>query len=115
MNEIERKFYDAWMEQEDESMIQPGFVIGPYKADFLINENTVVEIDGHESHKTKEQRSKDYKRERFLQGEGYIVVRFTGTEVYLEAEKCVEEAVKISCLFSEKIIDAYEKGQESIA
>ena len=52
----------------------------------------IVEIDGHESHKTKEQRYADYKRERFFLHRGYHVMRFTGSEVFVDPLKCVMEA-----------------------
>lgn len=110
MNEIEQRFYDAWISSEEPETIESGKVIGPYKVDFLIYGDAVIEIDGHDSHKTKEQRDYDYKRERYLQSQGYIVIRFMGTEVFLSANKCVEESINIACLFDEKIVDAFEEG-----
>lgn len=113
MNKIEKMFFDAWCDMGEEiSSIEPGAVVGPYKIDFLIYKNAVIEIDGHDTHKTKEQRDYDYKRERYLQKEGYIVIRFMGTEVFLSAKQCAEEAMRIACLFNEKIVDAFEKGVE---
>ena len=121
MNEIERKFYDAfcdyygiedfdiddcgetfvWIEEEK------GICFGNMQAQFPIGLNIVdfyfelelpisdilfaVEIDGHNYHKTKEQRYHDYMRERKLQAQGVIVVRFTASEVYVNAEACVDE------------------------
>ena len=113
MNEIEQRFYDAWIDYEEADSIEAEKVIGPYKVDFLVYETAVVEIDGHEFHKTKEQRDHDYKRERYLQSKGYIVIRFMGTEVFLSADKCVEETLTIARLFEEKIIDSFWKGHES--
>lgn len=55
----------------------------------------VVEIDGHEYHKTKEQRYHDYVRERKLQKNGYYIVRFMASEVYVNARKCIEELDEI--------------------
>lgn len=91
--------------------LEPGMIIGPYKVDFLYG-NCVIELDGYDFHKTKEQRDHDYKRERYLQKRGYIVIRFTGTEVFLEARKCVIDMVYISNLHEQKLIDAYFKGAE---
>lgn len=114
MNEIEQKFYDAWIDSgEEEKEIEPGKVIGPYKVDFLMHKNYVIEIDGHDSHKTKEQRSKDYKRERFLQTEGYTVIRFMATEVFLDPCSCVEDAQIITGVVDDKIINAFESGVDS--
>jgi hypothetical protein len=113
MNEIEQKFYDAWCEYGEEESIQPGKVIGPYRVDFLAFDYIVIEIDGHDSHKTKEQRDKDYKRERFLQKEGNFVVRFTGTEVFLDSDKCVEEVFEIKNRLDQKDFYSFESGIKS--
>jgi len=93
--------------------LEHGVVIGPYKVDFVYGDYTVIELDGHEYHKTKEQRDHDYKRERYLQKLGYIVIRFTGTEVFLDARSCIIDMVTIHNLFEEKLIDAWMKGSES--
>jgi hypothetical protein len=51
-----------------------------------------IEIDGHEWHeKTKEQARRDKERERFLVAQGWKILRFTGSEVFNHANKCVEE------------------------
>lgn len=129
LNEIEKRFHEAFESYEDEVKSEElsiydleekfealpccylgnSVVIGPYKVDFVYDK-CVIEIDGHEHHKTKEQRDYDYKRERYLQMQGYVVVRFTGTEVFLEPRKCVIEMLKINDIFEGKIIDAYEEG-----
>lgn len=104
MNEIEQRFYDTFcsMAENPEHLIcidilcqQP---IGIYVPDFIYG-NIVVEIDGHDWHKTKEQREKDYTRERYFQKMGYIPVRFMATEVFLNPQKCVEEMVEIFNFF----------------
>jgi very-short-patch-repair endonuclease len=93
--------------------------IGIYVVDFYIESISglkfVVEIDGHETHKTKEQRFKDYKRERLLQEDGIIVFRFMASEVYVNAFQCakwtVETIGKYDEKLSERVIDAYESGR----
>lgn len=63
-----------------------------YRADFAIPElKIVIELDGHEFHKTKEQRTHDAKRERDLQTEGWKVIRFTGTEITNDVRGCAQE------------------------
>ena len=55
-----------------------------------------VECDGHEFHeKTKEQVRNDRKRERFLMKNGYTVIRFAGSEIYDDAQKCALEVWEI--------------------
>lgn len=75
----------------------------PYKiyiADFRIatyfGRDILVEIDGHDTHKTKEQRYKDAVRERFFIKEGFLIIRFTGSEVYVNARACAEETIEIA-------------------
>ncbi|MES2479414.1 MAG: DUF559 domain-containing protein [Bacteroidota bacterium] len=42
-----------------------------------------VECDGHDFHeKTKEQAQRDKAKDRFLQSKGWIVARFTGSEIF---------------------------------
>ncbi|WP_273125783.1 endonuclease domain-containing protein [Bacillus weihaiensis] len=75
-----------------------------YRVDFCIVVETrnggckefVLECDGHEFHeKTKEQAQKDKKRDRDLQGAGYIVMRFTGSEIYKNPYACAREVADI--------------------
>ena len=98
MNQIEQLFYETYLDMRgpNPNELEPEKVIGLYKVDFLFRDRFVIEIDGHEAHKTKEQRENDYNRERYLMKRGYIVIRFTGTEVYLETEKCVSDMVEIT-------------------
>ena len=97
MNELERKFLNALCEnytidlrQEKQDTTEDGCTcdfelfkaqkrIDIYVVDFYIKDfngdEYVIEIDGQESHKTKEQRFHDYNRERYLQKKGIHVVR----------------------------------------
>jgi hypothetical protein len=53
----------------------------------------VVELDGHDFHeKTKEQARRDKARDRELSSLGWRVLRFTGSEVFADAGKCMREA-----------------------
>ena len=103
MNEIEKRFYDAFVGSDDPNRGEIRFQepVGIYFVDFIIygayQYPLAIEIDGQESHKTKEQRYYDCKRGRFLLKEGYVVARFTASEVYVDAQGCVKEALEISC------------------
>lgn len=74
-----------------------------YRVDFLIvikykevNYGFVVECDGHEFHeKTKEQAKKDKKRDRNLMVKGIPVIRFTGSEIVANPDKCAREVLEI--------------------
>lgn len=108
LQEIERLcekgilFHDVGLPTPGKQRLNHAVVIGPYKVDFTYG-ICVVELDGHEYHKTKEQRDYDYKRERYLQRCGHIVIRFTGTEVFLDARKCVIDMIFINNLFQQKL------------
>ena len=55
-----------------------------------------IEIDGHIWHeKTKEQVQHHKERERFLIANGWKLLRFTGSEVYKDPAKCLDEAIKL--------------------
>lgn len=116
MNEIEQKFFTAYLDYwgitaEDESCVLiPDFQIDIYKVDFIYQEKYVIEIDGHDFHKTKEQRFQDYQRERYLQKKGYTVIRFMGTEVFLNPEQCIEELLEIVDVYEQIISDSFGRG-----
>lgn len=56
-----------------------------------------IELDGHVWHeKTKEQVQYHKERERFLVSNGWKLLRFTGSEIYKDTKKCVDEVLKIS-------------------
>jgi very-short-patch-repair endonuclease len=68
-----------------------------YRLDFLLesaDKKLVVETDGHDFHeRTKEQARRDKERDRALVAAGYMVMRFTGQEVYQDADKCAREVL----------------------
>jgi hypothetical protein len=56
-----------------------------------------IEIDGHAFHeKTKEQVTRDKKRERWLIAHGSYVLRFSGSEIYNNPKKCWQEIFNTS-------------------
>lgn len=72
----------------------------PYRIDFALLHDTeprvrvAVELDGHDFHeKTKEQAARDKSRDRDLTEAGWLVVRFTGSEVYRDADACRLQAL----------------------
>jgi very-short-patch-repair endonuclease len=76
--------------------LKPQVEEGPYKIDLAHPEKKIaIELDGHDFHKTRSQRTNDAKRERYLQMKGWKVIRFTGTEIYNDLLGCIDEAVTI--------------------
>lgn len=69
---------------------------GRYRVDFILKDaRLIIELDGHDSHSTREQLEKDAIRQRYLTRAGYAVIRFTGREVNRNAAKCVAEVRQI--------------------
>lgn len=110
MNSIETMFYNAWIERGEEekkrgirpTRIRPQVPCGGYIIDFVVDYRfqidtikVAIEIDGHESHKTKAQRLNDYTRERFLMAKRILVIRFAASEVFVDAAACVDEVWQI--------------------
>jgi very-short-patch-repair endonuclease len=76
--------------------------VGDFNIDFVVKRHgngvlpLAIELDGHEFHeKTKAQASWDRKRERSIVRSGYLVVRFTGHEIFQDVEKCVKEVITL--------------------
>lgn len=79
--------------------------IGDYRVDFHIlamdscgacrtkfERSVIVECDGHDFHeRTKEQASRDKKRDRYLQQQGFTVFRFTGSDIWKDVFSCSSE------------------------
>lgn len=62
----------------------------------------IVECDGHDFHeRTKEQAARDRARDRTLQRLGYVILRFTGREIWTDPMRCADEVIsaisKICC------------------
>lgn len=63
-----------------------------YVNKFDTNKKIIIECDGHEFHqKTKEQVKRDNEREYALKMAGYEIIRFSGSQIYNEPFKCVED------------------------
>lgn len=80
----------------------PQYVIGRYRADFLIgiggngprlSKCIVVECDGHDFHeKTKDQAARDKSRDRDMMFVVAKVIRFTGSELHARPFECADDA-----------------------
>jgi very-short-patch-repair endonuclease len=76
--------------------------IGKYTADFAFGKKgnekiyAILECDGHDYHeRTKEQAAHDRQRDRAIQALGIMVIRFTGSEIHKDADKCANEAINM--------------------
>lgn len=96
---IEAPFYDALQETGLVFAVQPR-VQGDhtYRPDFIVfyaGRAIVVELDGHEGHKTKQQRSDDAKRELWFKQKGLSVLRWTGSQVTASPKNCVDQLLLV--------------------
>jgi len=85
--------------------INTQYRIDDYRADFYVRSwevcskckatferSVIVECDGHDFHeRTKEQASRDKKRDRIFQQKGYTVFRFTGSDIWKDVFECAGE------------------------
>lgn len=66
-----------------------------HRVDFVVSGHCgeiVIECDGHDFHeRTREQAERDRRRDRELQFAGYVVCRFTGTEIVRSPAACSRE------------------------
>jgi very-short-patch-repair endonuclease len=97
---IEAAFYDALAETGLTFSVQPWFQQADkrYRNDFLVFYDggvVAVELDGHEFHKTKEQRGHDAARDNWLAKRAIRVVRFTGTQVTADVNACIAELLDV--------------------
>jgi tetratricopeptide (TPR) repeat protein len=95
-SEVEKLFLLAAYEHID--VLIPQYTVLRYRIDFAIPDKMIaIEIDGHEFHKTKEQRTHDSQREREIKlalPANWTVIRFTGTEIFQNATLCVDEVLQ---------------------
>ena len=95
-SEIEKLFLRAAYERIDG--LTPQYQVLNYRIDFAVPDKMIaIEIDGHDFHKTKEQRTNDSQREREIKlalPTNWTVIRFTGSEIFQNATFCVDEVLQ---------------------
>ena len=121
------KVFEPFEDMPREQMIICSQVqIKKYRVDFLIwinlgrnliNCGIVVECDGHDFHeRTKEQAARDRARDRELQSSGYLVLRFTGSEIWKSPVGCAEQVAQaIIAKISQTYAASSEKSRAEMA
>lgn len=74
-----------------------------YRVDFMIwfkGRAFALEVDGHEFHKSREDRNRDSARDRFLMQRGITPIRFTGSQIHADLSGCMMELV--DCLTGQR-------------
>ncbi|MBE3145141.1 MAG: DUF559 domain-containing protein [Planctomycetes bacterium] len=64
--------------------------IGPYTADYLVNEKVIIELDGPE-HQKISQGKRDTKRDSYLKRMGYEVIRIPLWALSVDTDAIIEE------------------------
>ena len=76
------------------------FKVSSYRVDFLLDDRlrdvkAVIEADGHAFHeRTSDQAAYDRARDREMQTLGYLVLRFTGSEIHHDPWACADNVFK---------------------
>lgn len=92
---IEANLYLAFDRLTSDYKLIPQYKVGKYRCDFVVEGyNILVECDGYDNHKTKEQLTHDCQRDRYLAGEGYTVLRFSGSEINSNPDECAKDILK---------------------
>jgi very-short-patch-repair endonuclease len=86
----------VWVKQQVE--------LGDWRADFVIYRYdwmcekwriVIIECDGHDFHeRTKEQAARDRSRDRRVSLSGFVVLRFTGSEIWKDPLGCAEQVMR---------------------
>jgi len=88
---------DCYMQVQEVIETETG---GTYRVDialYLGGMKVGIECDGHEFHeKTKEQAKRDRQRERVLLKNGWMLMRFTGSEIYNDPLRCAGDVAEFA-------------------
>lgn len=93
---IETRFLSFWTKLRVPFRLEQQYQIGPFFVDFAhVASRVVIELDGHAYHSTPEQIEHDQYRQRYIEAQGYRVIRFTGQEVYHMPIYCVRAVQRL--------------------
>jgi len=92
---IEQLFLGKLLERWPDIRVIAQHRIGPYRADFLVEETLVVECDGRDFHSLPHHQVRDRDRDAYVRGLGYSVLRFTGSEIHRNDGSCIQQVALI--------------------
>jgi len=97
---IEKIFWSAaYFELSKYGELTPQVEVNGFRADFVYLVKSggrfAIELDGRDYHSSAAQREYDYRRQRVLQQAGLQVIRFTGSEIFGDVQKCVKDILGI--------------------
>jgi very-short-patch-repair endonuclease len=62
----------------------------------LVRSRIAIELDGYQWHGDRRGFERDRQRDRLLMNEGWIVIRFSGSEVLRDPALCVKQAAQLA-------------------
>lgn len=92
---IERAFWEAHcrLGLPELTGLVPQHRAGRFRIDFALPGLMAgIELDGFRNHSSTADIARDHLRQRWLEGLGWRIIRFGGSEVYHDAEYCVRQA-----------------------
>ncbi|MCX7359607.1 MAG: DUF559 domain-containing protein [Alphaproteobacteria bacterium] len=108
--------YEGPLDLPSEARLHAQHRIAGYRADFAYivkpfrDERTIriaIECDGHDYHSTRDQREDDAARGNAIQGAGYTLMRFTGSQINQRPEGCAQDvADQVDRLYAQGIHEA---------
>jgi very-short-patch-repair endonuclease len=70
----------------------PQYPFGPYTIDFAIPDYRIaIECDGDYWHSLPQSIARDKRKDKFINGKGWLVLRFTETRLTTDLSSCVRE------------------------
>jgi very-short-patch-repair endonuclease len=97
---IEKIFWSAaYFELSKHGQLTPQVNVYGCRLDFAYlvdGQKIAIELDGFEYHSNKQQMTRDYQRQRHLEANGWRMIRFTGSEIYMDAQACVLEVIRLA-------------------
>lgn len=72
------------------------YKVGQYRIDFALPRQMIgIELDGHRTHSSPAAIAADRRRQRWLEAQGWYIIRFGGQEVFQDAADCVRQAAEL--------------------
>ena len=101
---IEELFYRAIYPYQSKSigLLKPQYQYDIYRLDLAITHGAgwpdlafYVELDGHDYHSSPDQKTRDAQRQNYLMAHGWMPIRFTGSMVNSDPDRCARSTVEI--------------------
>jgi very-short-patch-repair endonuclease len=79
------------------------YKVGQYRLDFALPRQMIgIELDGYRTHSSTRAIASDRQRQRWLEAQGWYIIRFGGQEVFDDVDGCVREAASLALRYSRR-------------